>query len=220
MVEGKRVVVASAYQEELLVADTIRGIPAFVDAIVVVDDHSGDATVERARGTGDPRVDVIEHEENTGVGGAIVTGYTRCRELGIDVTCVMAADNQMDPDELGSLVAPVARGETDYAKANRLVSGEAWKLIPLLPVPRQRRPLVAHEDRLGATGTSPTPQAGYTALSLRGAPARLDLELPLSPLRLPERHARAPERAERRASATSRRGRSTGSVSWSGTGVR
>ena len=80
MVEGKRVaVVVPAYQEELLVADTIRGIPAFVDAIVVVDDHSGDATVERARATGDPRVDVIEHEENTGVGGAIVTGYRRCR---------------------------------------------------------------------------------------------------------------------------------------------
>ena len=89
MVEGKRVaVVVPAYQEELLVADTIRGIPAFVDAIVVVDDRSGDATVERARATGDPRVDVIEHEENTGVGGAIVTGYRRCRELGIVMTVV------------------------------------------------------------------------------------------------------------------------------------
>ena len=42
----------------------------------------------------------------------------------------MAADNQMDPDDLLTLVEPVARGEVDYAKANRLVSGEAWKLIP------------------------------------------------------------------------------------------
>ena len=42
----------------------------------------------------------------------------------------MAADNQMDPADLAALVAPVARGELDYAKANRLFTGQAWELIP------------------------------------------------------------------------------------------
>ena len=42
----------------------------------------------------------------------------------------MAADNQMDPADLETLVAPVARGEVDYAKANRLFTGQAWELIP------------------------------------------------------------------------------------------
>jgi hypothetical protein len=42
----------------------------------------------------------------------------------------MAADNQMDPEDLRHLVEPVARGELDYSKANRLFTGQAWQLIP------------------------------------------------------------------------------------------
>jgi hypothetical protein len=42
----------------------------------------------------------------------------------------MAADNQMDPEDLQHLCEPVARGELDYAKANRLFTGQAWELIP------------------------------------------------------------------------------------------
>ncbi len=42
----------------------------------------------------------------------------------------MAADGQMDPADLPVLAGAVARGEVDYAKANRLFTGEAWKLIP------------------------------------------------------------------------------------------
>jgi glycosyltransferase involved in cell wall biosynthesis len=131
MLEGKRVaVVVPAYNEERLIAETITGIPTFVDRIYVVDDHSKDGTVEAARATGDPQVEVIVHERNEGVGAAIVTGYKRAIEEGIDVACVMAGDNQMDPDELEALALPVARGELDYHKANRLFTGQAWQLIP------------------------------------------------------------------------------------------
>ncbi len=131
MLEGKRVgVVVPAHDEEELIATTLRGIPAFVDRIYVVDDGSRDATVERARALGDARVEIVAHERNRGVGAAIVTGYKRAHDDGIDVACVMAADNQMDPADLELLALPVVRGELDYAKANRLVTGEAWTLIP------------------------------------------------------------------------------------------
>jgi glycosyltransferase involved in cell wall biosynthesis len=175
VVEGKRVaVVVPAFQEELLVAETIRGIPAFVDLIVVVDDHSSDGTADRARDLGDPRVEVIEHVENRGVGGAIATGYARCRELGVDVTCVMAGDNQMDPGELLALVGPVARGEVDYAKANRLVSGEAWQLIPRSRYLGNAVLSLLTKIASGYWHVADS-QAGYTALSLE-ALRRLDLE--------------------------------------------
>jgi glycosyltransferase involved in cell wall biosynthesis len=131
MLEGKTVaVVVPAYDEEALVATTIRGVPSFVDRIYVVDDASRDGTAAAARSVGDSRVDVLSHERNSGVGAAIVTGYERATADGIDVTCVMAADNQMDPADLEKIALPVARGEVEYAKANRLITGEAWKVIP------------------------------------------------------------------------------------------
>ena len=133
MIEGKTVgVVVPAYQEEELLPSTLGGIPEFVDRIYVVDDGSPDGTVERARAAAaaDPRVSVIARERNGGVGAAVVTGYRQALEDGIDVAVVMNADNQMDPEDLEHLVVPVARGEVDYAKANRLFTGQAWQLIP------------------------------------------------------------------------------------------
>jgi glycosyltransferase involved in cell wall biosynthesis len=131
VLEGKLVaVVVPAHDEQELIATTLAGIPAFVDKIYVVDDGSRDATAERALATGDERVEVVTHERNRGVGAAIVTGYRRALADGIDATAVMAGDNQMDPVDLELLTLPVVRGELDYAKANRLVTGEAWNLIP------------------------------------------------------------------------------------------
>ena len=121
-----------AYDEEALLPETLAGIPDFVDRVFVVDDASTDGTRERAElaALANPRVEVIAHERNSGVGAAIVSGYRRAVEERIDVTCVMAADNQMDPDDLLTLVEPVVRREVDYAKANRLFTGQAWQLMP------------------------------------------------------------------------------------------
>jgi glycosyltransferase involved in cell wall biosynthesis len=131
MLEGKQIaVVVPAFDEEDLIGTTLAGMPDFVDHVFVVDDASRDATAERARTLGDARVEVITHERNQGVGAAILTGYRRALAAGIDVTCVMAGDNQMDPADLEAIAAPVARGEVDYAKANRLFTGRAWELIP------------------------------------------------------------------------------------------
>jgi glycosyltransferase involved in cell wall biosynthesis len=174
MVQGKRVaVVVPAFNEEKLVAETIRGIPDFVDVVVVVDDHSSDATAVRASAIGDPRVEVIVHQVNEGVGSAIATGYLRCRELEIDVTCVMAADNQMDPHELSNLVELVVDGEVEYAKANRLVSGEAWTLIPRARYLGNAGLSLLTKIASGYWHVADS-QAGYTALSLI-ALQRLDI---------------------------------------------
>src|SRR5215470_1819865 len=127
MIGGKTVaVVVPAYNEDGLIGETLAGIPSFVDRIIVVDDASTDGTGDKARSYADPQIEVVSHEKNLGVGAAIVTGYKRALAEGMDVTAVMAGDNQMDPEELESLAGPVVRGEVDYAKANRLLTGRAW----------------------------------------------------------------------------------------------
>jgi glycosyltransferase involved in cell wall biosynthesis len=175
MLDGRRVaVVVPAFDEERLVGETIRGIPDFVDSIFVVDDASRDGTAAAAEGAGDARVQVLRHERNAGVGAAIATGYRRALEDEVDVTCVMAADNQMDPAELRDLVEPVARGDVEYAKANRLVSGEAWNAIPRTRYLGNAVLSLLTKIASGYWHVADS-QAGYTALSL-SALRRLELD--------------------------------------------
>jgi glycosyltransferase involved in cell wall biosynthesis len=130
--ENRISVVVPAYMEETQIARTIETMPDCVDNIVVVDDCSPDRTVEIVKEIAqkDSRVVLIVHEENRGVGGAISTGYIWCRENDVDIAVVMAGDGQMDPVDLPNLLDPVVQGRVDYAKGNRLVTGEAWKKIP------------------------------------------------------------------------------------------
>ena len=167
MLDGKRVsVVVPAHNEERLIAETIRGIPEFVDRVYVVDDLSSDGTVEAVRALADPRVELIEHERNLGVGGAILTGYQRALAERVDVTAVMAADAQMDPGDLETLAGAVARGEVDYAKANRLFTGQAWEVIPRYRYLGNAVLSLLTKIASGYWHIADS-QSGYTAISLR-----------------------------------------------------
>src|SRR3989440_11707000 len=166
MLEGKRVaVVVPAHDEEKLIGDTIRSIPDFVDRVIVVDDKSKDGTVAAVRALNYQRVEVLEHERNLGVGAAILTGYRRAIEERIDVTAVMAADAQMDPGDLETLVAPVARREVDYAKANRLFPGQAWEVIPRYRYLGNAMLSLLTKIASGYWHVADS-QSGYTAISL------------------------------------------------------
>ena len=123
-------VVVPAYNEKLLIERTVNTIPQFIDYVVVINDCSTDNTVQILNKLTRKRLVPIHHEVNQGVGGAIATGYKWGRDNNIDIAVVMAGDAQMDPEDLPSLLEPVANGEVDYAKGNRLFTGEAYKVIP------------------------------------------------------------------------------------------
>jgi len=132
--EDRRIaVVVPAYNEETQIGKVIETMPDYVDRIVVIDDCSMDRTSEVVNGYAEKqpqRIHLIRHERNRGVGAAIASGYREAVEKGADVVAVMAGDGQMPPAELVNIIEPVVEGKADYAKANRLFTGEAWHKIP------------------------------------------------------------------------------------------
>jgi len=165
MWNGRRVaVVVPAHDEERLVARVIGRVPSWVDAVVVVDDASRDGTAEAARRTEEPRVRVVSHQANRGVGAAIVTGYRAALEGAAEVIAVMAGDDQMDPEDLATVVDPIATGRADYVKGNRFRHPERHRM----PVGRRLAGKgLALLTRLTTGLAIDDSQCGYTAISAR-----------------------------------------------------
>lgn len=167
-------VVVPAYREERLIGRMLRRVPSYVDAVFVVDDASPDGTTRAARAVGDPRVTALQHTVNQGVGAAIVTGYRAALDAACDVVAVMAGDDQMHPDDLQNVIAPVVEERADYVKGNRFVHTESHRM----PWLRRLGGEVLSFSTRRATGlrVSDT-QCGFTAIS-----AKMLRRLPLEEL--------------------------------------
>lgn len=161
-------VVIPAFNEELLIDDTLRSVPLYVDRIFVIDDCSKDRTAEIAGefSKNDSRVTCISHKVNKGVGAAIITGYKKVLEEGIDIAAVMAGDNQMDPNHLPELLDPIVEGKADYTKGNRLMNAEfrkgmsAWRSFGNVILTFLTKMASGYWQLMD-------PQNGYTAISQR-----------------------------------------------------
>jgi len=112
-------VVLPAYNESRHLAHVADRLPDWVDGVIVVDDASSDDTLAVARSLPDPRVTVLHHDRNTGVGGAMVTGFRAALDAGHDIVVKMDADDQMDVRELPDLILPIELGVAEYVKGNR-----------------------------------------------------------------------------------------------------
>jgi glycosyltransferase involved in cell wall biosynthesis len=125
-------VVIPCFNVERHIVDVIRTIPQWVATIVVVDDKSPDDFVAKVRALGEPRVVLIRHEHNQGVGGAMVTGYQECLRLGADIVVKMDGDGQMDPAYLAALIRPLLKREADFTKGNRWHDPRQLETMPAI----------------------------------------------------------------------------------------
>ena len=103
-----------------------------VEHIIVVDDACPQKSGEKVKDEcSDPRVTVLFHEENRGVGAAVKTGYALALELEADILVKVDGDGQMEPALIPELITPITRGEADYAKGNRFYQPEGLENMPL-----------------------------------------------------------------------------------------
>jgi len=124
-------VVVPCYRARAQILGVLARIGPECGAIYVVDDacpeESGRRVREECR---DPRVRVLAHPQNQGVGGATLTGYRAALEDGARVLVKLDADGQMDPALIPNLVGPILAGEADYAKGNRFFDLEGLRSMP------------------------------------------------------------------------------------------
>jgi glycosyltransferase involved in cell wall biosynthesis len=125
-------VVIPAFRVAQHIEKVVQGVPELVTDIIVVDDASPDDTAEIARRLADPRLHVLSHERNGGVGAAMITGYRHALERGADIVVKMDGDDQMDPRYLRALIEPILAGEADYTKGSRFFYTRQLRQMPFV----------------------------------------------------------------------------------------
>lgn len=124
--------VIPAYRVEREIESVLSGLPSYIKHIIVVDDASPDHTSDLVAPLvkRDRRVVLIRHERNQGVGGAMVSGFRKALELGVQIVVKIDGDGQMDVSNLPALLLPLIQGKADYVKGNRFQDFAALRQMP------------------------------------------------------------------------------------------
>jgi len=121
----KIAVVIPCYRVTDHILEVIAGIGPEVSEIYVVDDACPDGSGKFVQDQSkDKRLSFIFHEENQGVGGAVISGYKAAYADGADVVVKIDGDGQMDPSLISAIAKPVLEGSADYSKGDRFDSLE------------------------------------------------------------------------------------------------
>lgn len=130
LVRPKVCVVIPAYRVSAQILPLLKSFDKSISKIIVVDDLCPEGSGYIAKTLKDRRVEVIFHEENQGVGGALKSGYRRALELDAEIIVKVDGDGQMNPANIPALIAPIIEGKAGYTKGNRFFEIEAVKKMP------------------------------------------------------------------------------------------
>lgn len=181
MADSNIALVVPVYNEDRFIRNVITGIPQWLHWIIVIDDASTDDSYRILQQIDDPRLVILSHPTNRGVGAAIVTGYRKAIEFGARAAVVMAGDGQMDPADLEAVTEPILNNWADYVKGNRFIRDRQRQVrgngsrIPLMRRVGIRFFTILTRIMSG-TGTFDDAQCGFTAASISML-KQIDLDL-------------------------------------------
>jgi glycosyltransferase involved in cell wall biosynthesis len=128
---GRIAVVIPCYRVREQILSVLQRIGPDVDDVFVVDDACPEGSGAYVLAAcADPRVTVLFHEKNQGVGGAVMTGYCYAVESGAQIVVRLDGDGQMDPKLIPYFVAPIVQSRADFVKGNRFHNVEDVRGMP------------------------------------------------------------------------------------------
>jgi glycosyltransferase involved in cell wall biosynthesis len=163
-------VVIPCYKVARSITDVIASIGPEVELIYAIDDACPELSGKLVQKTcTDPRVHVVFHNSNQGVGGAVITGYRAAVEAGADIIVKLDGDGQMDASLIPYFIEPIQAGEADYTKGNRFYEVESVTRMPLIRMIGNAGLSFITKASSGYWGLF-DPTNGYTAISARVVP--------------------------------------------------
>jgi glycosyltransferase involved in cell wall biosynthesis len=120
VLNGKKIIVVMpAYNADRTLRQTCAELPRdIVDEVLLVDDHSSDATVELAR---ELRLTTFVHNKNMGYGRNQKTCYREALRRGADIVVMLHADYQYSPRLVTAIASMIAYGEYDVVLGSRIL---------------------------------------------------------------------------------------------------
>ncbi len=113
------IAVIPCLNEENYIGEVVNTALSYVNAVIVVDDGSTDATAHVAGMAG---AGVISHNVNQGAGAATRSGFRAALKAGASIVVTLDGDGQHNPAEIPALLAPILNGTADLVIGSRFIT--------------------------------------------------------------------------------------------------
>ena len=127
-------VIIPCYKVEKQIRKVVEELPDYVHSIILVNDKSPDSTPEilSQLAQENPKVTVVNHDVNQGVGGAMISGFLEALKTEGDFIVKLDGDGQMDASYIKKMVSGLESDGCDFAKGNRFFDRKELAQMPFI----------------------------------------------------------------------------------------
>jgi glycosyltransferase involved in cell wall biosynthesis len=127
-------VVIPCYKVETQIQQVVAEIPDYVGSIILINDASPDKTgkILDKLATENPKITVLHHAENQGVGGSMISGFQEAVKQNQEVVIKIDGDGQMDIAHFEEMLHAVFEKKYDFVKGNRFFDRKMLRKMPAI----------------------------------------------------------------------------------------